>query len=102
MKQPKFILTNTGCFRLGMVEMHKDLLQHGEECYGGGYYEFDWVSNRLILTGKSYDFGPPKWHWLDKLRVPATYRGLQLVYVPHNSWEDDVNVADEVNIEYYE
>ncbi len=27
MEHPKFILTNTGHLRLGMVEMHMDLLQ---------------------------------------------------------------------------
>lgn len=102
MKQPKFILTDTGYFRLGMVELHKDLLLPGEECYGGGYYEFDWPANRLVLTGQSYDFGPPRWHWVDKLRVSITYRKLHMIYVPTSPLEEGVNVADEVEIEYYE
>ncbi len=101
MEYPKFILTNTGSFRLGMVELHKDLLQQpGETCYGGGYYEFDFVGNRLILTGESYDFGKPRWDWLDTLKVSSAYRGLRIIYVPANSWEDDFIVTDEMAIEY--
>lgn len=100
MEQPKFILTNTGHFRMGMVELHKDLLQPGEMCYGGGYYEFDFVGNRLILTGRSYDFGEPKWNWFDTLKVPSAYRGLRIVNVPNRSWEDDFVVSDELKIEY--
>ena len=49
MALPKFIITQDGYFRLGMVYQHKDLLLAGERCIGGGYYRFDYVSNRLIL-----------------------------------------------------
>ncbi len=100
MTQPKFILTSTGHFRLGMVHLHKDLLVGKEQCWGGGYYEFDYVSNRIILTGESYDFGRPRWEWIETLKVPATYRGLRLVYVPRNAAEDDFDVSSELNIEY--
>lgn len=102
MNQPKFILTNTGFFRLGMVNMHKDLLQDGEECCGGGYYEFDYIGNRLILSGRSYDFGSPQWSRFDTLKVPIIYQGLRMVYVSMKSWEDDFIVGDELKIEYVE
>ena len=46
MKLPKFIITMEGFLRLGMVEMHKDLLKPDEQGIGGGYYQFDYVSNR--------------------------------------------------------
>ncbi len=100
MEHPKFILTNTGHLRLGMVEMHMDLLLPGEDCLGGGYYEFDYVGNRLILSGKSYDFGKPRWEKIDILKVPAAYRGLRIIYVPDHSWEDDFVVSNEMNIVY--
>ena len=45
MNLPKFIITIDGYFRLGMVNQHKDLLKHDEQCIGGGYYSFDFVSN---------------------------------------------------------
>ena len=70
MTLPKFIITMNGYFRLGMVNQHKDLLKSGEQCIGGGYYHFDYVSNRILLDRESYDFGRPKWHLLDTLKVP--------------------------------
>lgn len=100
MEYPKFIITNTGYFRLGMVHMHKDLLCGNEQCYGGGFYEFDYVSNRLILSGASYDFGRPRWEWLDKLKVPVSYQGLQIIYRPEGRYEDDFCVTSEMEIEY--
>lgn len=56
MKLPKFIITMDGVFRLGMVDQHKHLLKPGDQCIGGGYYHFDFVSNRIILDRESYDF----------------------------------------------
>ena len=43
-----------GYFRLGMVNQHKHLLKPGDQCIGGGYYHFDFVSNRIILDRESY------------------------------------------------
>ena len=37
-----------GYFRLGMVNQHKDLLKPGDQCIGGGYYQFDWTSMMMI------------------------------------------------------
>ena len=59
MTLPKFIITMDGYFRLGMVNQHKDLLKPGDSCLGGGYYHFDYASNRIILDRSSYDFGKP-------------------------------------------
>ncbi len=101
MKQPKFIITDRGTLRLGMVVLHKDLLQAGETCYGGGYYEFDYVSNRLILSGTSMDFGLPRWDLIDTLIVPKVYEGLRIVYIP-KAPEDDFLVSDELLVTYEE
>ena len=102
MTLPKFIITMDGYFRLGMVNQHKDLLKPGDQCIGGGYYQFDWTSNRLILDRSSYDFGRPRWYLLDKLKVPAMYRVLCLVYIYDDDFHDDFSVNEELEIEYYE
>ena len=49
MALPKFIITRDGVLRLGMVNQHKDLLQPEDDCIGGGYYQFDFTCNRMIL-----------------------------------------------------
>ncbi len=98
MSQPKFIITADAFLRLGMVNMHKDLLLPGDECIGGGYYQFDYVSNRLILDRKSYDYGKPKWHLLDILKVPSVYQGLQIVYIYDDG--EELNLSNILKIEY--
>ena len=100
MTLPKFIITMDGYFRLGMVNQHKDLLKPGDSCLGGGYYHFDYTSNRIILDRSSYDFGKPKWHLLEVLKVPSVYRGMRLVYFYDDDREFDV--SQELQIEYYD
>ena len=102
MLQPKFIITLDGYFRLGMVDQHKDLLRLGDQCIGGGYYRFDYVSNRIVLSGFSYDFGQPKWHLVDVIHIPVVYRGLRLVYQYDDGFHDDVPVTEQCQIEYYD
>ena len=100
MAYPKFIITADGNFRLGMVVLHKHLLEPGETCLGGGYYKFDYENGTLELSGESSDYGRAQWDSIDVLRVPMQYRPLQLVYFPgsHNGYA--VNLADILNIEY--
>lgn len=76
----KFIITDEGIFRYGDVQMHKDLLSVMEDCLGGGYWEINPFEQRLFLWGKSYDFGPPLWHHLDRLIVPEKLQGLRITY----------------------
>ncbi len=102
MALPKFIITQDGYFRLGMVYQHKDLLLAGERCIGGGYYRFDYVSNRLILDRSSYDFGSPQWHLLETLKVPSAYRNLRIVYQYDNEFCEDFNVNERLTIVYYD
>jgi len=101
MENPKFIITMDGYLRLGMVNQHRDLLIGDDQCIGGGYYEFDWTSNRLLLDRTSFDFGEPRWHLLDKLKVPEAYRNLRIVYVFNDAYHEDYIVNDELQIEYY-
>ena len=100
MALPKFIITMDGYLRLGIVNQHKDLLKGNGQCIGGGYYQFDWTSNRLLLDRASYDFGRPRWHLLETLKVPEAYRALRIVYCYDDDHEDFI-VCDELKIEYY-
>ena len=101
MEAPKFIITMDGYFRMGMVKQHEDLLIGDDVCIGGGYYQFDWTSNRLILDRKSYDFGRPRWHLLEMLKVPEQLRGLRIIYTYDDDLHEDFIVSDELKIEYY-
>ena len=98
MMHPKFVSTMDGVLRLGMVVQHRELLQPGDQCIGGGYYEFDFVSNRLLLHGRSYDFGEPKWHLVDELKVASTYRGLRITYTYDDG--DELAVSEEKDVRY--
>lgn len=98
---PKFVITDTGLLRIGMVRLHKELLLPGEACIGGGWYEFDWVSSRLVLSGESSDFGRPRWDRLEKLSVPEAYLGLRIVYARNGRADDGGFAVDEIlKIEY--
>lgn len=90
----KFIVTSTGYLRYGDVRMHKHLLLSGDNCIGGGFYSFDHVGNRLLLDWQSYDYGSPKWHLLDVIKIPSEFKGMQIFY-------ENANLADILQIEYY-
>ena len=84
MAYPKFILTSGGYLRLGMVTLHRHLLESGEHCIGGGYYRIDALTGTLVLEGASSDFGRPRWGDVDEIVVPAMYRGMSIVYRYHD------------------
>ena len=86
MLHPKFILTTGGRLRLGLVTLHRELLLPGEQCCGGGWYEFNASRTRLLLYRQSYDYGPPQWRRFDDLYVDAEYAGMEIVY---NAGTDD-------------
>lgn len=87
MTHPKFILTAKGEIKMGMVTLHKDLLESGDQCIGGGYWEVDYGSNRLLLDGESTDFGAPLWHLVDEVKVPKGLSGMAVVYYPSDGSE---------------
>ncbi len=89
----KFIITSEGRFRYGNVNLHRELLQGNEDCLGGGFYEFDYIRNRLELSGRSYDYGRPCWGALDVLLMPAAFRGLDISY-------DDIPLQDFVPLRF--
>ena len=99
MEHPKFIITSSGHLRLGMVTLHRDLLMAHEECRGGGFYDIDYVSNTLVLSGKSFDYGPPRWGGISVLLVSKAYRGMTIIY--RDSRGDELNLTNEMTINYY-
>ena len=99
MEHPKFIITSGGHLRLGMVTLHRDLLMPHEDCLGGGFYEFDYAGNRLLLSGKSFDYGPPRWGKIDVLLVPEAMSGLTIIY--RDPRGDELNLTNEVKTSYY-
>lgn len=97
-EQPKFIVTRDGVLRLGNAKRHCELLKAGESCIGGGYYEFDYLSQRLLLSGASSEFGEPSWEKIDVLKVSAYYRGLSIIYSSWESWKEDFPVSERIEI----
>ena len=85
--------------RLGMVTLHRDLLMAHEDCRGGGFYEIDYVGNALVLAGKSFDYGPPRWNGITVLLVPEAYRGMTIIY--RDTRGDEMNLTSEMTINYY-
>lgn len=53
---PKWIIENNQ-FRLGSVEMHRDLAKNKGQIHGGGFWHIDKENRELYLYGRSVDFG---------------------------------------------
>jgi hypothetical protein len=102
--EQKFILTQKGYLRCGIVHMHRDLLKDGDECIGGGYYQLDYVSNILVLDRESFDYGEPRWNLLVQsdipLRVPSAFKGLQIIYYSQDNCQPDFRVSQELQVLY--
>ena len=98
MAYPKFIVTSGGCLRMGMVQMHKELLQMGERCTGGGFYAFDYSGLRLVLSGESMDYGKPQWHRLSTLYIPREYEGFTPVYKTYSG--EEIILAEILTVKY--
>ena len=75
MNYPKFIITQNGQLRLGMVALHKHLLLPGDTCLGGGYWRINHALRQVELSGESSDYGRPQWHRLTHIYSPEGYEG---------------------------
>lgn len=63
--------------------------------------EVDPISMKLLLSGKSYDYGKPKWNFVTgKLYVPKDYEGLRIEY-NGDSFVDYVNVSEQFEISHF-
>lgn len=99
-KQPKFIVTKEGRLRLGMVSRHCELLKPGEACRGGGFYELDYITHCLLLSGASSEYGEPEWEDFESITLSAYYRRLHIVYTSWDSWKKEFHVSDRLEIVY--
>lgn len=90
----KFIITEEGILKFGVVHMHRDLLSFGETCeYGGGLWQIDNQRNAIVLYGSSYDFGSPDFTSVRKI----DWSGLggskhPLLYMP--CWPDETGMYE--------
>lgn len=81
MAYPKFIITSDGHLRLGMVTLHRHLLEHGDTCLGGGYWNVNHYAMQMELSGASSDYGKPQWHRIDKVILPRDYQGYTFTWL---------------------
>lgn len=64
----KFIITDEGTLKFGVVHMHKDILSFGETCeFGGGMWDIDNSRGAILLYGSSFDFGSPQMDQVKKI-----------------------------------
>ena len=97
---PKFILTADGHLRLGMVHLHRELIEPEDHCIGGGFFRFDTHALSLVLEHASYDYGPPQWSRVDHIIIPRDYQGLTPVYLI-SEWNDEhINLLDTHTVTY--
>lgn len=64
----KFIITEDGTMRFVDVRLHRDLIPDGDDtCHGGGFWRIDNQRACIILYGRSFDFGPPEFVFLERI-----------------------------------
>ena len=83
-----------------MVKRHLELPRAGEICIGGGYYEIDTLSHRLLLSGASSEYGEPSWEKVGNLKLSALYQGLEIIYTSWDRWKDEVTISSIMEIIY--
>ncbi len=86
----KFVITNEGKLKFGMVYHHRDLLRWDESCpYGGGLWRVDDVRGVVVLYGRSFEFGEPSFSnlsFVDWDSIDGKER--QLFYQPHWPYDE--------------
>lgn len=75
----KFIIDSNGELILGNVDFHFELLPKGHVgCYGGGLWRIDEENKILLLSGKSIDYGVPKFEYLK--HITPGYEDYKIMY----------------------
>lgn len=73
----KFIITNDGTLVFGDVDLHRDLIPHGEDtCHGGGLWRIDNQRGIIELSGRSFDFGAPEFSYFKRVERPEVLEQL--------------------------
>ena len=81
----KFIITDDGVLRFGVVYQHRELLEWGEDCpYGGGLWQHDVHRGAVLLYGRSFAFGAPDINAVRSIDWDSLGMGpCPLLYLPH-------------------
>lgn len=93
----KFIITEEGVLKFGVVDLHRDLIEIGQDtCYGGGLWTIDHSRNAVILYGRSFDFGGPDFTRMKQIDWAGVGgREIPLLYAPY--WPD-TSVVDAIGL----
>lgn len=84
----KFIIDSNGELILGNVDFHFELLPKGHVgCYGGGLWRIDEENKTLLLSGRSIDYGVPKFEYLKHITpgyedYKIMYEGKEIIITP--------------------
>ena len=71
-----------------------------EACRGGGFYELDYITHCLLLSGASSEYGEPSWDKVSSITVSMLYQGMEITYKSWDSWKEEFRVSDELEIIY--
>ena len=95
----KFIITLDGELKFGNVFLHRELLPHGHTtCHGGGLWKVDNHHGRVLLYGRSFDFGLPDFEFvrrIDRSEPPGSL-GYPIFY--QRSFADE-EVLEEIKLQ---
>lgn len=90
------IKTGKGYLRLGEVGQHAELRIGYEKIWGGGFWEIDHAARKVILSGRSGDFGAPLFGYLK--RMDRELKGYTVLY--QEGWNSDPIEIDTSEIEW--
>lgn len=82
----KFIITDDGVLRFGVVYLHRDLLELGEDASnGGGLWQYNPQMQALQLFGRSFDFGGPDFSAIRRVEWSSAHLDgpCPLLFYPH-------------------
>lgn len=80
----KFIITQDGILRFGIVYQHNELLDYHERGDGGGgLWKYDPLRDAILQYGRSFEFGPPDFSRLKRIdRTGLDCNNATLLYLP--------------------
>lgn len=97
----KFIIagdakTGEGYLRMGEVSQHVELRIGYEKVWGGGFWEIDHASRRVVLSGRSGDFGAPLFDYLKMM--DRQLREYAIVY--QEDWNSNPVTIDTFGVDW--
>lgn len=92
-------MNNEFVLRYANIDFHKMMVHAGDECFGGGMFDFENVNGKETLTlyGRSEDFGKPQFDKIkEKIHIDEDLEGVCIRYLTFtpdwkNNYEDLTN-----------